>query len=94
MSQHPSLRSDRSGGHYRNVLKRWEKIKHLLEEDKWNKEEDSVFHLPKIKRIKMKIKKRKPVTEEKEGKEEAAPEVEKEKAIKEEKVQKEVEKEE
>lgn len=66
MSQHPSLRSDKTGGHYRNVLKRWEKIKHLLEEDKWNEEENSVFHLPKIKRIKIKFKKKKPVPEEKE----------------------------
>lgn len=71
MSQHPSLRSDRSGGHYRNVLKRWEKIRHLIEKDKWDAEEDSVFHLPKIKRIKLKIKKRKPAAEEEEAPEEA-----------------------
>jgi len=59
MSQHRSLRSDRTGGHYRNVLKRWEKIKHLLGIDKWDEEKDSLFHLPKIKRIKIKIRKKK-----------------------------------
>ena len=58
MSQHASLRSDKKGGHYRNVLKRWEKIKHLLKKEKWVKEEDSVFNLPKVKRIKLKIKKK------------------------------------
>ncbi len=59
MSQHSSLRSDKKGGHYRNVLKRWEKLRHLLEKDKWNPDEGSVFSLPKIKRIKIKIKKKK-----------------------------------
>jgi len=92
MSQHPSLRSDRVGGHYRNVLKRWEKIRHLLEKDKWTEEKDSVFHLQKIKRIKMKIKKRKPTKEEEKVSKETAPEVEKEGKVEQEKAKKQKEK--
>lgn len=69
MTQHPSLKSGQGGGKFRSVLKRFEKIKDLEEKEKWDEEKDSVYKLPKIKRIKFKVKKTKgPVDEEgKEG---------------------------
>jgi len=57
MTQHPSLKSSGIGGKFRSVLKRFEKIKELAEKEKWEEEKDSVYKLPKIKRIKFKIKK-------------------------------------
>lgn len=57
MSIHPSLRPSKGKGH-RSVFKRFERIKMLSEKDKW-KEEESVFGLPKVKSIKIKVKKEK-----------------------------------
>jgi len=72
MSQHPSLKGDQVGSKFRSVLKRHEKIKELVEKEKWEEEKDSVYQLPKIKRIKFKIKKTKgPEEEGEEGKEPA-----------------------
>ena len=65
MSQHPSLKSSKAGGKFRSVLKRYEKIKDLVEKEKWSEEKDSVYKLPKIKRIKFKVKKTKGPAEEK-----------------------------
>lgn len=61
MSIHRSLARSSNSGH-RSVLKRFERIKVLKEKDKW-KEEDSVFGLPKLKIIRIKIKKEKAVAE-------------------------------
>jgi len=73
MSQHPSLKGGQVGSKFRSVLKRYEKIKELVEKEKWEEEKDSVYQLPKIKRIKFKIKKTKgPEEEGEEGKEPAA----------------------
>ncbi len=60
MSQHPSLRSKRKGIAHRSVLKRYERLKELKEKEKWD-EEKSIFGLPKLKILKFKIKKEKPV---------------------------------
>lgn len=57
MSIHPSLRPSKGKGH-RSVFKRFERIKMLAEKDKW-KESGSVFGLPKVKSIKIKVKKEK-----------------------------------
>lgn len=57
MSIHPSLRPSKGKGH-RSVFKRFERIKILLEKDKW-KEGISVFGLPKVKSIKIRVKKEK-----------------------------------
>ena len=57
MTQHSSLRSTGLSAKFRSVLKRFEKIKELAEKEKWDEEKDSVYKLPKIKRIKFKIKK-------------------------------------
>lgn len=67
MSQHPSLKGSKESGKFRSVLKRFEKIKDLDEKDKWDEEKDSIYKLPKIKRIKFKVKKSKGPDEEGEG---------------------------
>ena len=64
MSQHPSLKSDQTGGTFRSVLKRFERIKDMAEKEKWDEEKDSVFGLPKLKRLKFKVKKVKAADEE------------------------------
>lgn len=56
MSQHPSLRVDSVGAKHRNVLKRFERIKKLEEENRWQGR-SSIFALPKVKSIKIKVKK-------------------------------------
>ena len=75
MSQHPSLRVDNVGTRHRNVLKRAERIKKMMDENRWA-EEKSVFGLPKIKSLKVKVKKVKAAKEgeEKPGTAPAAPE--------------------
>ena len=63
MSQHPSLREDSVGAKHRNVLKRFERIKKLQEENKWQ-DRVTVYNLPKIKSMKIKVKKAKGVAAE------------------------------
>ena len=58
MSQHPSLRSKGKGGKFRSVLKRFERLKHLKEKEKWVGE-SSIFGMDKIKILRFKIKKEK-----------------------------------
>ena len=70
MSQHPSLKLGASAGKFRSVIKRHEKVKELAEKDKWDEEKNSVYKLPKVKRILFKIKKSKGSEEEEEGAEE------------------------
>ncbi|MDD4956038.1 MAG: small basic protein [Candidatus Omnitrophica bacterium] len=69
MTQHSSLKGSSSvGAAFRSVLKRYERIKELTNKEKWSEEKDSVFHLPKLKRIKFKVKKTKgPAAEGAEG---------------------------
>ncbi len=56
MSQHPSLRVDSVGVKHRNVLKRYERVKKMQAEGKWG-DRDSALNLPKLKSIKVKVKK-------------------------------------
>ncbi len=65
MSIHPSLSSADKTKRHRSVLKRFEKLKVLMEKGKWLVG-DSIFRLPKIKMLKIKIKKEK-VEEKEEG---------------------------
>lgn len=58
MSQHSSLKSSEKGKAHRSVWKRFERLKFLVEKDKWA-EGDSIFGLPKMKLLKLKIKKEK-----------------------------------
>ena len=58
MSQHSSLKSDSVGARHRNVLKRHERIRSLQDADTWGSRQ-SAFKLPKVKLIKLKVKKSK-----------------------------------
>ncbi len=68
MSQHPSLRVDSVGTKHRNVMKRSERLKKMSDENRWD-ETKSVYGLPKLKSLKVKVKK---VKAAKEGDEKAA----------------------
>ena len=63
MTQHSSLKK---GGEskFRSVLKRFERLKELADKEKWFEEKDSVYHLPKLKIVKFKVKKAKAAEEE------------------------------
>jgi len=58
MSIHPSLTISEKDKNVRSVLKRSERIRQMHEKGKW-KEGDSVYGLPKIKTLRIKIKKEK-----------------------------------
>ncbi len=62
MSIHPSLRSTDKDKKQRSVLKRTERLKIMMEKGVW-KEGEAVFGLPKIKTIRIKIKKEKAAKE-------------------------------
>ena len=58
MSIHTSLKSaGKAGGALRNVLKRHERVRHLMERGLWPAGR-SMFGLPKIKQVKMKARKK------------------------------------
>ena len=58
MSIHPSLNASEKDRKPRSVLKRLERLRMMIEKDQW-KEGDSVCGLPKIKTLRIKIKKEK-----------------------------------
>ncbi|MFH0877310.1 MAG: small basic protein [Candidatus Omnitrophota bacterium] len=58
MSIHPSLGSAAKGKQQKSVLKRTERIKHMMTKGLW-KDDGKVFGLPKIKAVRLKIKKEK-----------------------------------
>ena len=58
MSIHPSLSSASKTKKHRSVLKRFEKLRILIEKSKWQVG-DSIFGLPKVKTVKIKLKKEK-----------------------------------
>ncbi len=58
MSIHPSLNISDKDKKQRSVMKRTERLKYMQEKGAW-KEGDNVFGLPKIKTLKIKIKKEK-----------------------------------
>ena len=64
MSLHSSLRSSGAFGTMRNVLKRHERVRHLMTQGTWV-DGQSVLGLPKVKQLKMKA--RKAAAKEKEG---------------------------
>lgn len=67
MGLHPSLKRGGKIGAERSVMTRTERIKWLLEKEKWSKD-DPVLGLPKIKIVKLKaIKKEKSKEDETEG---------------------------
>lgn len=58
MSIHPSLTISEKDKKVRSVLKRSERIRQMQEKSKW-KQGDSVYGLPKLKSLRIKIKKEK-----------------------------------
>ncbi len=58
MSIHPSLSISEKDKKQRSVLKRVERLRTMLEKGQW-KEGDNVYNLPKIKAVRIKIKKEK-----------------------------------
>lgn len=58
MSIHSSLRSSEKDKKQRSVLKRTERLRTMMDKEKW-KEGDPVFGLPKIKTVRIRIKKEK-----------------------------------
>ena len=58
MSIHPSLTVSEKDKKQRSVLKRTERIRTMMEKGQW-KEGDDVYRLPKIKAVRLKIKKEK-----------------------------------
>jgi small basic protein (TIGR04137 family) len=58
MSIHPSLASSDKDKKQRSVLKRIERLRHMKDKEEW-KEGDKVYGLPKIKTIRIKMKKEK-----------------------------------
>ncbi|MFA6217042.1 MAG: small basic protein [Candidatus Omnitrophota bacterium] len=58
MSIHPSLKLSDKNNKQRSVLKRIERLKLMAEKNSWKEGED-VFGLPKIKTVRIKIKKEK-----------------------------------
>lgn len=59
MSIHRSLHSSSTSTGHRNVLTRTERLEKLEKSGRWNPEEDGVFHLPKVRSIKIAVKKKK-----------------------------------
>ena len=59
MSQHSSLKVSSKLKKHRSVLKRFERIRILLKQGSWNESADSVYGLPKVKSIKIRVKKEK-----------------------------------
>ncbi|HAJ56213.1 MAG TPA: small basic protein [Candidatus Omnitrophica bacterium] len=58
MSIHPSLGAAVKGKQQKSVLKRTERIKHMVTKGLW-KDDTKVFGLPKIKALRIKLKKEK-----------------------------------
>ncbi|MBN3038834.1 MAG: small basic protein [Candidatus Omnitrophica bacterium] len=63
MSVHPSLGSKGKGKRKRSVMKRYERLKEMLEKEKWQPG-DSVYGLMKLKVLRWKAKKAKKAVEE------------------------------
>jgi small basic protein (TIGR04137 family) len=72
MSIHPSLSSSDKNKKQRSVLKRIERLKLMADKENW-KAGDNVFGLPKIKTLKIKIKKEKAAAEKTDATAAAAP---------------------
>ncbi len=59
MSIHSSFRSSGSATKHRNVLTRLERLEKLEEAGRWNTADDGLFGLPKVRSIKVAMKKKK-----------------------------------
>lgn len=70
MSLHPSLKTSEKLAKKKSVLKKVDRIKWLINKKLWN-ESTSVFGLPKIKIVKIKVSKKEKKEEKKEPSQEA-----------------------
>lgn len=59
MSIHSSLRRGGAQSRHRNVLRRMERLEKLEEQKRWSEEDDSLFGIPKVRSIKVAVKKKK-----------------------------------
>ncbi len=59
MSIHSSLRSSSAMARHRNVLTRIERLAKLEQENRWSEDTGSVIGLPKVRSIKVAVKKKK-----------------------------------
>ena len=66
MSIHSSFRTGGSASKHRNVLTRLERLEKLESAGRWNTAEDGLFGLPKVRSIKVAMKKKKKKTDEEE----------------------------
>lgn len=68
MSIHSSFRTGGASAKHRNVLTRLERLEKLEAADRWNPADDGLFGLPKVRSIKVAMKKKKKKTDEEEDK--------------------------
>lgn len=59
MSIHSSLRRSGAQARHRNVLRRIERLEKLEDQNRWDPEKDSLFGIPKVRSIKVAVKKKK-----------------------------------
>ncbi|MBN2711661.1 MAG: small basic protein [Planctomycetes bacterium] len=59
MSIHRSLRRSSASAGHRNVLTKLERIEKLESKERWDAENDSLLGLPKVRSIKVAVKKKK-----------------------------------
>ena len=59
MSIHSSFRTGGGSTKHRNVLTRLERLEKLEAADRWNSAEDGLFGMPKVRSIKVALKKKK-----------------------------------
>ena len=59
MSIHSSFRTGGSAAKHRNVLTRLERLEKLEAAERWNPKEDGLFGMPKVRSIKVAMKKKK-----------------------------------
>jgi len=71
MSLHSSLKRSSAAIRHRNVLKREERLAKLTDEERWSEEDDSIYGLPKVRSIKVRVKKKAKKKAEDEGAEAA-----------------------
>ena len=68
MSIHSSFRSSGAAAKHRNVLSRLERLEKLEATGRWNSDSDGLFGMPKVRSIKVAMKKKKKKTDEDEDK--------------------------
>ena len=59
MSIHSSFRTGGGAAKHRNVLSRLERLEKLEAAERWNASEDGLFGMPKVRSIKVAMKKKK-----------------------------------